>query len=74
MPSDKASRMALATARRLTGEGINVSVSPPSSTPIDATARHLPPVVRISPHYYNSEEEVARLVEAIRGMSGSRAG
>lgn len=60
--------------RRLTGEGINVSVSPPSSTPIDATVRHLPPVVRISPHYYNSEEEVARLVEAIRGISGSRAG
>jgi cysteine desulfurase/selenocysteine lyase len=60
--------------RRLTAEGINVSVSPPSSTPIDATMRELPPLVRISPHYYNSEEEVARVVEALRRISGLRAG
>lgn len=66
--------MTLATARRLSGEGLNVSASPPSSTPVDATARHLPPVVRISPHPYSSEEEVARVVEAMRGMSGLRAG
>ncbi len=66
--------MTLATARCLSGQGINVSVSPPSSTPVDATARHPPPVVRISPHPYGSEEEVARVVEAMPGMSGLRAG
>lgn len=55
--------------RQLSGKGINVSVSPPSSTPIDAAARRLQPLVRISPHYYNSEEEVQRLIEAMQAIS-----
>jgi cysteine desulfurase/selenocysteine lyase len=60
---------AAAVMQQLSAIGINVSVSPPSSTPIDATERRLPPVVRISPHYYNSEEELERLVSAIWGMA-----
>ncbi|CAN7657355.1 aminotransferase class V-fold PLP-dependent enzyme [Pararhizobium sp. LjRoot238] len=52
----------------LTNKGINVSVSPPASTPLDAFARNLPPVVRASPHYYNTEEEVDAFLEAIAGM------
>ncbi len=44
---------------------INVSTSSPSSTLLDATARGLPTVVRASPHYYNTENEVGRLVEAV---------
>lgn len=52
----------------LTNKGINVSVSPPSSTPVDAYTRQLPPVVRASPHYYNSEEEVDAFLEAIAGI------
>ncbi|ACI58236.1 aminotransferase class V (plasmid) [Rhizobium leguminosarum bv. trifolii WSM2304] len=52
----------------LTSKGINVSVSPPSSTPVDACARHLPPVVRASPHYYNTEEEIDGILEAIAGL------
>ncbi|GEO19061.1 aminotransferase class V-fold PLP-dependent enzyme [Microvirga aerophila] len=50
---------------RLSAEGINVSVSPPASTPLDATARNLPSVVRASPHYYNTEDEVERLIAAV---------
>ena len=46
--------------------GINVSTSRASSTLLDATARRLPTVVRASPHYYNSVEEIARLVEVVR--------
>ena len=42
----------------LTRSGINVSVSHPSSTLLDANARHLPALVRASPHYYNTEDEV----------------
>ncbi|EJC71663.1 selenocysteine lyase [Rhizobium leguminosarum bv. trifolii WSM2012] len=53
----------------LANKGINVSVSPPSSTPIDAYTRQLPPVVRASPHYYNTEEEIDALLEAIAGMA-----
>lgn len=44
---------------------INVSTSRPSSTLLDAQARGLPTLVRASPHYYNTDEEVARLVEAV---------
>lgn len=45
--------------------GINVSVSNPSSTLLDATRRGLPPVVRASVHYYNDESELDRLVTAV---------
>jgi selenocysteine lyase/cysteine desulfurase len=53
----------------LTDKGINVSVSPPSSTPVDAYTRQLPPVVRASPHYYNIEEEIEAFLEAIAGIA-----
>ncbi|SEG69971.1 aminotransferase class V-fold PLP-dependent enzyme [Bosea lathyri] len=58
--------------RRLTAMGINVSVSPPTSTPIDAAARQLPPVVRVSPHYYNSNDEIERVASAIRTIAKAR--
>jgi selenocysteine lyase/cysteine desulfurase len=45
--------------------GVNLSVSKPSSTLLDATARALPTVVRASPHYYNTEEEISRALEVI---------
>lgn len=51
---------------RCAAAGVNVSISKPSSTLLDATARALPTVVRASPHYYNSEEEIARTLEVIR--------
>ena len=38
----------------------------PSSTLLDATARSLPTLVRASPHYYNSEEEIERLLAVLR--------
>jgi selenocysteine lyase/cysteine desulfurase len=44
---------------------INVTVSRPSSTLLDAEARHLPPVIRASVHYYNDEDEIARFAAAI---------
>jgi len=49
--------------------GINVSTSAPNSTLLDAMARHLPTIVRASPHYYNTLEEVDMLVEAIARRS-----
>ena len=45
--------------------GITIGVSNPSSTRLDAEARGLPPVVRASPHYYNSEAEIDRLVHLL---------
>jgi selenocysteine lyase/cysteine desulfurase len=46
-----------------------VSTSSPSSTLLDATARALPVVVRASPHYYNSEDEIGRLTSVIRKLA-----
>ena len=45
--------------------GINVSVSTPSSTRLDAEARDLPDLVRASVHYYNTEAEIDRFVTAL---------
>jgi selenocysteine lyase/cysteine desulfurase len=48
---------------------INTVASSPRSTLLDATARRLPPVVRASVHYYNSEDEVVRFAEAIAELA-----
>jgi cysteine desulfurase/selenocysteine lyase len=46
--------------------GITIGASDPASTRIDAEKRRLPDVVRASPHYYNTAEEVDRLVDLCR--------
>jgi cysteine desulfurase/selenocysteine lyase len=52
-------------SRRLSAEGINTSVAPPSSTLLDTQNRNLGPLVRASVHYYNTEEEVSRFCGAL---------
>ena len=54
---------------RLREQKINVSYSPAEYTRIDMDDRKLGSVVRASVHYYNTEEEVLRFCEAIRGMA-----
>jgi cysteine desulfurase/selenocysteine lyase len=56
----------------LAAAGINVSTSDPPSTLLDAQRRALPVIVRASPHYYNTEEEVDRLTAAIRNLAARR--
>lgn len=51
-------------------EGINVSVSSPNSTLLDATRRHLPELVRSSVHYYNQDTELERFVELVKSIAG----
>jgi selenocysteine lyase/cysteine desulfurase len=50
----------------LARERINVTVSEPSSTLLDARERRLPDLVRASVHYFNTEGELDRLVESVR--------
>ena len=53
------------TRRRLAERGINVSVSRAASTRLDMDARGLTDLVRASVHYYNTEDEVERLCQAV---------
>jgi selenocysteine lyase/cysteine desulfurase len=62
------STLAREVMRSLARQKINVSVSPPTSTPLDAARRGLPDIVRASPHYYNTIEEVHSLASAVRGI------
>lgn len=49
----------------LADEGFVIGASDPSSTRLDAERRNLPVVLRIAPHYYNTEDEVERAVALI---------
>ncbi|UHC19246.1 aminotransferase class V-fold PLP-dependent enzyme [Methylobacterium currus] len=56
----------------LSRSGYNVSVSRPSSTLLDAQARRLPALLRASPHYYNTEDEIDRFVAALATLLSGR--
>jgi cysteine desulfurase / selenocysteine lyase len=58
---------------RLRSQGINVSVSGPSSTRLDAVRRRLPPLVRASVHYVTTDAELDRLAAAVGDMVASSA-
>ena len=49
--------------------GIIIGASDPASTRIDAEVRALPPLVRASPHYYNTEAEIDRLIDHLARLA-----
>ncbi len=57
-----------ALQQMLRARQINVSVSPRSSTRLDAEARALPDLVRASVHYYNTEAEIDRFTDAVANL------
>jgi cysteine desulfurase / selenocysteine lyase len=56
--------------RALSAAGVNVSVAPRHYTLLDMEQRGLSEVVRSSVHYYNSEEEIGRLVDVVARLGG----
>lgn len=54
----------------LAAAGFNTSVSKPSSTLLDATARNLPDMVRAAVHYYNTDAEIDALAAAVSDIAG----
>jgi cysteine desulfurase / selenocysteine lyase len=56
----------------LAEHAINVSVSPPNSTRLDAEARELGEMVRASVHYYNTEDEVERFCATLTDIVARR--
>jgi selenocysteine lyase/cysteine desulfurase len=59
----------LAIKTALQAQGIHVSVAKVQATRYDLEARGLETMVRASVHYYNSEQEVVRFVDAIGGLT-----
>lgn len=55
--------------KRFAEADINVSLSDAESTLLDARARKLPLLLRASPHYYNTEEEVDRFAEVLNALA-----
>lgn len=53
---------------RLGARGINVSVTGPASTLVDAERRGLPDLVRLSPHYYNTDDEITTTVSMLQEL------
>jgi selenocysteine lyase/cysteine desulfurase len=49
--------------------GITIGASDPLSTRIDSEVRSLPVIVRASPHYYNTEAEIDRLIGHLAGLT-----
>ncbi|MGH3961836.1 MAG: aminotransferase class V-fold PLP-dependent enzyme [Pseudonocardiaceae bacterium] len=63
-------------AAALAAAGVNVTTTVPQHTQFDTEDRNVHPLVRLSPHYYNTEDELKRAVSVIgvTGESGSRSG
>ena len=51
---------------------INVGVTAPEGAQFDAENRGVHPLVRLSPHYFSTEAELDRTVEAVAGIAGRR--
>ena len=66
IPGRDANEVKLALRRR----GVNTSVSDRQSGVIDMDQKGASTLLRISPHYYNTEEEIARAVEILNEVAG----
>ncbi len=53
----------------LAGRGINVTTTAPEQSQFDTEDRGVHPLVRLSPHYYNTEEELDRAVGVLAGLA-----
>ena len=53
----------------LASRGINVTTTDPLHTQFDTEHRGVHPLVRLSPHYYNTEAELDLAIEVVTGLS-----
>jgi selenocysteine lyase/cysteine desulfurase len=56
-------------AAALARQGINVTTTVPEHTQFDTEVRDVHPLVRLSPHYYNTEAELDRAVAVFAGLA-----
>jgi selenocysteine lyase/cysteine desulfurase len=56
-------------AEALERAGVNVSTTVPEHSPLDTQDRGVHPLIRFSPHYYNTEDEVDRATELVAALA-----
>jgi selenocysteine lyase/cysteine desulfurase len=61
-------RSAAEVVAALAAAGINANTTTPEHNQLDLRGVH--PLVRLSPHYYNTEDEIDRCLEVVAGISG----
>ena len=49
--------------------GVNVTTTVPEDNPLDTEERGVHPLIRFSPHYYNTEAEIDRATELVAGLA-----
>jgi len=49
--------------------GVNVTTTVPEDNPLDTEDRGVHPLVRFSPHYYNTEDEIDRAVALVAALA-----
>ena len=64
-----ATRPAGEAAAALGRAGVNVSTTAPEHNPLDTQERGVHPLIRFSPHYYNTEAEIDRATELVAGLA-----
>jgi selenocysteine lyase/cysteine desulfurase len=56
-------------AAALRRAGVNVSTTVPKDNPLDTQDRGVHPLIRFSPHYYNTEDEIDRATELVATLA-----
>ena len=64
-----AGMQAVEVADALARQGINVSTTVAEHSQFDSEVRNVHPLVRLSPHYYNTEAEIAEAIDAIAALA-----
>ena len=56
-------------AAALAGQGINVSTTVAEHNQFDTEVRDVHPLVRLSPHYYNTEDEIDQAIDTVASLA-----
>jgi selenocysteine lyase/cysteine desulfurase len=56
-------------AAALARAGVNVTTTVRDDNPLDTEVRDVHPLIRLSPHYYNTEEEIDRAAELVADLA-----